>query len=135
MVQILLGKILLSQVQKRLGLTVRSGNLQPLPFQPAFQSRDLQLEWKNRITLLSGNLKIGYNVVPFVVRNHIRIRVTGKNIRAKLSGSWAKMEGVEDIVIDSLDADVEVAPQGLGEIYFVHAQSPTFQFHIRKSET
>lgn len=123
------------QVKNRLGLKVSGGSLQPVPFWPAFQSRDLQVEWKNRITLLSGNLKIVYNVVPFVVRNHIRIRLTGKNIRAKLSGSWAKIEGVEDVVIDTLDVDVEVAPQGLGEIYFVHAQSPTFQFHIRKSET
>ena len=109
--------------------------MQPILFRPAVQSKNLQLEWKNRITLLSGNLKIVYNVVPFVVRNHIRIKITGKNIHAKLSGRWAKMEGVEDIMIDTLDADVAVAPQGLGEIYYVHAQSPTFQFHIRKSET
>ena len=54
---------------------------------------------------------------------------------ATLHGEWAKMQGVENVQIDRLDADVEVASQGLGEIYRVIAQSPSFQFRIEKTES
>ena len=47
----------------------------------------------------------------------------------------AKLQGVETISIEDLIADIEVAPQGLGEIYRVKAQSPSFQFRIEKTET
>ncbi len=122
------------EVPGRLGLKV-TGNFWPGAVSPTFFSSDARLEWKNKVTLLSGNLKIDYNLLPLLWKHTIRLRVSGKNISARLQGDWAKMQGVENIRIDQLDADVEVAAQGLGEIYFVRAESPTFQFRIQKTGT
>jgi hypothetical protein len=122
------------EIPRRLNLKV-SGFFLPLVVWPGYYSPNARLEWKNKVTLLSGNLKIDYNLVPLLIRRSIRIKVSGKNISARLQGDWARMQGVENISIDNLVADIEVAPKGLGEIYKVIAQSPTFQFRIEKNET
>ena len=132
LVQLLSGIWVSYELQRRLDLRVK-GTFWPIPFLPSFYSHPARLEWKNRITLLSGSVKIDYNLLPLVIKNSIRVKVTGKNIRARLSGEWAKMEGVQDATIDRLDADLEIAPRGVGEIYFVNVQSPSFQFHIQRT--
>lgn len=121
------------EIPNRLGLRV-SGIFLPMVVWPGFYSPNAQLEWKNKVTLLSGNLKIDYNLLPLIKRRSIRVKISGKNIAARLQGDWAKMQGVESISIDRFDADIEVAPEGLGEIYKVIAQSPSFQFRIQKNE-
>lgn len=122
------------EVPGRLGLQV-TGTFWPGVVSPSFHSADARLVWKNKVTLLSGNVKIDYNLLPLLWKHTIRLRISGKNISARLQGDWAKMQGVENIRIDQLDADVEVAAQGLGEIYFVNAESPSFQFRIQKTGT
>jgi hypothetical protein len=130
--QLLAGFWVGREIPRRLDLKV-TGTFLPLPFWPGFYSPRAGLEWKNKVTLLSGNLKIDYNLFPLLWRRSIRIKISGKNISARLQGEWARMQGVENIAIDRLDADIEVAPKGLGEIYRVIAQSPTFQFRIEKT--
>jgi hypothetical protein len=122
------------EIPRRLELRV-SGMFLPLVVFPGFYAPNAKLEWKNKVTLLSGNLKIDYNLLPLMNRRSIRIKVSGENISARLQGEWARMQGVEDVKIDRLSADIEVAPEGLGEIYHVKAESPTFQFRIEKTET
>lgn len=122
------------EIPRRLNLKV-DGIFLPLVVWPGYYSPNARLEWKNKVTLLSGNLKIDYNLVPLLLRRSIRIKVSGKNISARLQGDWARMQGVENISIDDLIADIEVAPHGLGEIYKVKAHSPSFQFRIEKSGT
>ena len=46
-----------------------------------------------------------------------------------------RVELDRDIRADLFDAEVGLGPNGLEEIYFVDLKSPTFQFHIKKSET
>lgn len=132
--QLLAGFLVARQIRKRLDLQI-TGTFWPVPLLPSFFSRDAKLIWKNRITLLSGNVKIDYNILPLFVNNNIRIQIHGKNISAKLSGEWARLQGVQDIVVDDFEADIAVAKKGLGEIYFVSAESPSFQFHIQRTET
>lgn len=122
------------EIPRRLGLKV-SGTFWPLVVWPGFYSPNARLDWKNKVTLLSGSLKINYNLMPLVLRRSIRIQVSGKNISARLQEDWARMQGVENISVDEFVADVEVAPQGLSEIYRVKATSPSFQFRIEKTET
>lgn len=121
------------EIPRRLGLKA-NGIFWPLIVWPGFYSPHARLDWKNKVTLLSGSLKIDYNLIPLFLRRSIRIHVTGKNISARLQGDWASMQGVEHITIDEFLADVEVAPHGLSEIYRVKATSPSFQFRIEKTE-
>ena len=130
--QILTGLWVSYEVPRRLDLKV-SGFFLPLGVWPGYYSPHARFEWKNKVTLLSGNLKIDYNLFPLFVRRSIRLKVSGKNISARLQGDWARMQGVENILLDEFVADVEVAPKGLGEIYKVKAQSPTFRFRIEKT--
>lgn len=132
--QLLAGFWVSRQIRKRLDLQI-TGTFWPVPLVPSFFSRDAKLIWKNRITLLSGNVKIDYNVLPLFVNNTIRIQIHGKNITAKLSGDWQKLQGVQDITVDRFEADIAVARKGLGEIYFVSAESPSFQFHIQRTDS
>jgi hypothetical protein len=132
--QLGLGYWVARQIQKRLEVHL-NGHFYPVPLAPSFFSQHAALDWKNRVTILSGKLKIDYNLFPLITHNSIRIHVRGKNIRAKLSGDWARMEGVENIQVDTFEADLEIGRKGLGEIDEVHAESPSFQFHISKNKT
>lgn len=120
------------EIQKRLEIRL-TGNFWPLPLLPSVVGDPAGLEWKNRVTILSGKLKIDYNVFPLLFQNSIRIQITGKNLQARLFGDWAKLQGVENIQIDHLDADLEIVKKGLGEVYEVHAESPSFHFVIEKN--
>ncbi len=131
--QLLTGFWVMRQLRKRLDLKI-SGTFWPIPLLPSFFSTDARFEWKNKVTLLSGNVKIDYNVIPSVTNHSIRVKIHGKDIHAVLGGDWAKMQGVENIKIDTFDADVDVARKGLGEIYSVRAESPSFHFVIQRNE-
>lgn len=132
LLQFLTGWIVLKQLERRLELKV-AGTFWPIPLQPSFFSSDARFEWKNKVTLLSGSVKIDYNVFPWIAKNSIRIKIKGNSIRALLGGEWARLQGVEKIRVDEFDADVEVAKDGLGEIYLVRAESPSFHFHIQQN--
>lgn len=132
LLQFLTGLVVMRQIQKRLEIEI-GGIFWPVPLAPSFFSSDARFEWKNKVTLLSGNVKIDYNAFPWVTRNTIRIKIKGRNIKARLAGDWSKMQGVEQITVDTFEADVDVARKGLGEIYLVRAESPSFHFEIKRN--
>lgn len=132
LLQFLTGLLVMRQIQRRLEIKI-SGLFWPVPLSPTFFSSDARFEWKNKVTLLSGNVKIDYNALRWVTQNTIRIKIKGRNIKAKLAGDWLRMQGVEEITVDTFEADVDVARKGLGEIYLVRADSPSFHFAIERN--
>lgn len=131
-VQLFTGFLVIHQIQRRLEIKI-TGTFWPVPLLPSFFSSNARFEWKNKVTLLSGNVKIDYNVLPWVTKNSIRVKIKGRNIKARLAGDWSKMQGVEEIEVDTFEADVDVARKGLGEIYTVRADSPSFHFGIQRN--
>lgn len=121
-------------IQRRLDLKVE-GIFVPIPFFPAFYLRDARFHWKDRVELLSGDLKVDYDPASFVAGRILRVRLSGNHLEIRLLGRWAELEDTEHAQVDQFHAGLGFGPQGLEEIDSVRLQSPTFQFQIRKTET
>lgn len=122
-----------ASLEKRIEIKM-SGQILPVFFTTTFFIRDARFEWRNKVKLISGNLKVTYDPVFFLKRDYLRVRLVGHGLSAKLLGDWAKVQGVEELGLDSLDADLVFDRKGLKEINGIEALSPAFQFRIKKSE-
>ena len=120
-------------LQHRLGIRV-TGNFIPSLFVPNFSMKNASFEWKDKVQLVSGDLKVEYRPLSLLPWKRLRIRLSGKGFHVNLLGSWAKMQGVQNAVVDSFGADFEMDAREIREIYLLDAQSKAFQFHIQQSE-
>lgn len=120
------------ELGRRLKLEV-TGKYKPVLFSTSFKLQDARIDWKNRVQLKNGNLRIGYSLGTLLRHGRLRIRLQGKQLPIELLGDWAKIQGVNAVTLDSLDADLELDCEGLREIHEIHANSSKFQFHIQKS--
>ncbi len=119
-------------IQHRLKLEVR-GSYLPVPFFPAFYLRGANFSWREKVTLVSGNLKVHYSPVALLL-GRVRTQISGKDLRIRLEGDWAKMQQVESVTLNSFEADLEIGPEGIREIYLLDAYSPEFQFRIHQNK-
>lgn len=119
-------------IQHRLKLEVH-GSYLPVPFFPAFYLRDANFSWKGKVTLVSGNLKVHYSPVALLL-GRVRTQISGKDLRIRLEGDWAQMQQVESVTLKKFEADLEIGPEGVREIYLLDAYSPEFQFRIHQNK-
>ncbi len=137
----LLGVGVWQTLQHRLGIRV-GGVYCPSILVPSFTIRGAHFEWDDKVKLVSGNIKVGYHPVSYLVRNFLltrsaplRTRLSGRNLDIELLGNWSQMQGLHRVKLDLFEADLVFGPSGIQEIYLLRAESPQFQFHIEKSET
>ena len=121
------------EIERHMKMPV-TGTYVPLPLQPAFILRNVHFEWKNKVELLSGDLRVDYRPVSLLPGIPLRVRLSSAKIAARLAGDWARTEGVQDIILNRFEADLSFGRKGIREIYGVEASSPQFQFRIRNSE-
>ncbi len=118
-------------IQHRLKLNVH-GTYLPVPFVPAFYVRGANFSWREKVTLVSGNLKVHYSPIALLA-GRVRTKISGQNLRIRLEGDWARMQQVEDVTLKTFKADLEIGPGGIREIYLLDAYSPEFQFRIHQN--
>lgn len=121
------------QIQKRIHLELR-GNFAPVFFRPSFYLRNAHVEWKRKVELESGTLKVEYNPVSLLTGKYLRVKLSGENLPIQFLGEWAQMQGIQKVTLKNFDADLELDASGIREIFYLNAESPGFQFHIKKSE-
>lgn len=99
-----------------------------------FHLQNVQLVWKDKVKVLSGNFSVNYGRPFFWRLNPVRVQLSGEDAVIKLEGDWARMQGSQEVKLKKLFADVVLDQQGLHEIYQITAESPSFNFHIRNRE-
>ena len=110
------------------------GKLEPAVLSPSFYLRNAQLTWKEKVKLISGDLKISYNLWHFLQKSTLRVELEGKNLDVEFLGGWATSQGVRKVTLESFYADLGFGREGLREVYAVDAKSPSFQFRIQRTE-
>ncbi len=121
------------ELEKRLQIKLE-GKIMPGFFTPSFHVRDARFEWEDKVKLLSGDLIFDYDPAFLLGKESLRIRCRARNCQARLLGSWADMQGVGDLAITRLDADLTLDRSGLREVNAILVDSPAFQFHMEKTE-
>ena len=121
-----------NQIQNQMHTEIRAKCI-PFFILPSLYLRDLRFKWHDKIEFLSGDLKVDYSLIPFL-EPRLRLKLKGKNLAVRLLGEWARMEGVQSVNLEHLDADLEFRGGVLAEVHSIDARSPSFQFQIKKSE-
>jgi hypothetical protein len=120
------------EIQARLHIKIE-GKYDPMFFRPAFRIRDARFTWRQKVELLSGDLNVRYDLLKLVSSNQIRVRLSGRDLKVKLLGSWSKIQGIENAVIRNLDTGIAIGPGGLEKIDYLELDSDEFQFRIHES--
>ena len=121
------------RLENRLNIQIE-GRFVPVLFAPVFYLKDTQFEWNRKVRFEKGDLKVAYEPLSLLSREGLRVRLSGKDLKIRLLGDWARMQGVENADLEKFRADFSLGRKGLNEIYCVEAESKAFQFHLEKSE-
>ncbi|MFA6600413.1 MAG: hypothetical protein WC352_00180 [Candidatus Omnitrophota bacterium] len=121
------------EVERRLDLRM-TGDFVPVFFYPGFLVRNARFRWQDRVELLSGTLEVRYAPWSVFAGPLLRICLSSRGASIRLGGEWARMQGVEQAMVDVFEAELGLGPKGIREIYALEVRSPSFQFHVQKSD-
>lgn len=125
---------ILAVAKQRLDLVV-GGQMSPSWLKPEFVIRNAELSWDDKIKVVDGTLIVSYQPLFFFNPGHIRLKLSGTELKAELLGRWSELQGVKSATLRRVLADIELGPDGIQEIYLVDVSSPEFQFQIKQFET
>ncbi len=118
-----LGLWVRQEIEHRLAIKVE-GILWPVFFQPSFELKTAHFTWPDRLKLISGDLKIDYDLISLLNQRRIRVKISGRDLQTSLLGEWAESQGLKDLKFNDFFADFEIGKQGLEEVNVLKAHSP-----------
>lgn len=110
------------------------GTFIPDLFQPSFTLKDPRLDWQGRFQVLSGTIHVEYDPWFLIPGRKFRTQIEGRDLSVKLTGDLAESQGITDVKIDRVQADVAFARKGPPELFFFDVESPELQFHLSPRE-
>ncbi len=117
-----LGLWVRQEIERRLAIKVE-GILWPGFFQPSFELKTAHFTWTDRLKLISGDLKVDYDLISLLNQRRIRVKISGRDLQTSLLGEWAENQGLSDLKFNDFFADFEVGKQGLEEVNVLKAHS------------
>ena len=118
-------------MEERMNLKIH-GIFLPVFFLPTFYLQNTSLEWDQHVKVISGTLRVDYDLFSFLPGDGLSVRLSGKKLSVELLGDWAAMEGVRSAQIDRFEAKFKLGKEGIREIDYFTAESPAFQFRLKR---
>lgn len=126
-----MGVLALKKLETKAGARI-SGVFLPHAFQPSFTLKDPQLKWQDRFQVTSGTVKVQYDPL-FLLPGHVfRVRIWGRELGVKLFGELIESQGLSEMVVTRVDADLAFARGKNPEIFLLDIRSPELQFLLAK---
>lgn len=127
------GYLALKRLEKKAGAPIQ-GDFRPSPFLSSFVLRNSRFRWKTLLEIHSGTLSVRYDPLFLVPGRRLRVEIQGEGLTGKLLGKWAEREGVSEVRIEHLEADLAFGRGGPPEIYLIDVKAREFQFHFGEKE-
>lgn len=106
----------------------------PHLWRPAFTLRNSRLEWQKDFEVQSGTIEVRYDFWSLVPGKRLRTQIKGFNLEVRLSKALAESQGVEEVRIERIEADLAFSRRGPPEIFHLDIQSPELQFRLVKED-
>lgn len=120
------------QVEKKLNLKI-GGDHRPDFARPSFRVENLKMTYREYFEVLSGNLKVRYNILP-LTPDLLHVWIDGHELTGRLKGKLAAMPGAsETVTFDRFKVEIKLAPQGI-RLIAADIHSSVFEFKIQKSK-
>ena len=120
-----------SQVEHKLKFKIRGEHC--LDFaSPSFRIQNLAMSYQDYFEVLSGDLKIRYNLLP-LTPDLLHVWIHGENLKGKLKGKLAAMpDGNKEVTFDRFEVELKLVPRGV-LLVAADIHSSVFEFKIQKS--
>lgn len=121
-----------AKIEKKLNLNIQGDHRADF-LRPSFRIENLRMSYQNYFEVVSGNLKVRYNLLP-LTPDLLHVWIKGDELKGRVKGKLAQIPGAdEDIKFDRFEIEIKIAPQGI-MLIAADIQSSVFQFKIQKSE-
>ena len=121
--------LFLWEVEQRLNLKIRRKPVfVALP--GVFTLKQASLEWKQKLRVEAGTLSVRFPVTA-IVRAHFPLALSGKNLSVKFDSELASAVGQQNVLFDSVRAELLVGGKSGFDINSLDAESKTIQFHLK----
>lgn len=127
------GFVALKKLEKKAGAPVR-GIFLPYFCLPIFRLKDPKFDWQGLFQVQSGSIQVRYDPFFLIPGWKFRVRITGGDLRVRLSGKLAEEQGFSEIKVDRVVADFALRDEGPPEVYWFDVQSKQMQFRLAKEE-
>lgn len=126
-----LGVLALKRLEKKAGSAIQGAFLPDFVF-PAFTLRNARFRWEDRFEVRSGTLRVHYRpFVPFPGWK-LRSRIEGRDLDVGLSGKLAESQGISQVHVKQVTADLALGDEGDPEIFLFDIRSREIQFRLIK---
>lgn len=106
----------------------------PHLWRPAFTLKNCRLEWQKDFEVQSGTIEVRYDFGSLIPGQRLRTRIKGSGLEVRLSKDLAESQGVQEVRIERIEADLAFSRTGPPEIFHFDIQSPELQFRLAKED-
>jgi hypothetical protein len=110
------------------------GTFLPDLLRPSFILKDPHLDWQGRFQVSSGTFYVEYDPLFLLPGRRFRTQIEGKDLSVRLLGELAESQGLTEVRIDRVEADLAFARKGPPEVFVFKVESPQLQFHLSERE-
>ncbi|MBI2167103.1 MAG: hypothetical protein HYU34_02525 [Candidatus Omnitrophica bacterium] len=127
------GYWVLKRLEAKAGAPFRAVFL-PHLWRPAFTLKNSRLQWQKDFEVQSGTIEVRYDFGSLLSGQGWRTRIRGTDLKVRLSKALAESQGVEEVRIERVEADLAFSRTGPPEIFNFGIQSPELQFRLVKED-
>lgn len=121
----------LKRLERRAKTPIR-GEFFPAFLNFAFTLEKLQLDWRGDFQVISGKVRVEYDLLSLVPGRRLRVRIRGEGLGVRLPNPLAESAGTREVKISRVDLEIAFSKEGPPEIYLLKVDSPELQFNLVK---
>ncbi len=120
--------LVIRRAEKALEIKI-SGKVRPVFFKSQFAIEGIETDWDRKIRIFSGRMQIDYDLTG-LWGGRLHLAISGQQVAAELLSDWASMAGGQNVVFETIFADLVIDRHGLREVRALQAESPSIQFRF-----
>jgi hypothetical protein len=126
------GVFVLKRLERKAEAPIQ-GTFLPDLFRPSFTVKNSKLDWQGRFQILKGTFYVQYDPLFLLPGRKFRTQIQGENLEVRLLGELAKSQGLQEVQIDRVEADLAFVRKGAPEILYFDIDSPQLQIHLSQA--
>lgn len=121
----------LKRLEAKAGAPIQ-GFFLPHLFQPVFTLRDVRFDWQGRFQVVSGRVAVRYYPFFLFPGARLRTQIVGEDLEVKLTHEFAQAQGISNVSVDRVEADLVFSRDPTPEIFLFDVRSPQIQLYLKK---
>lgn len=127
-----IGFLALKRLEKKAGSPIR-GHFIPHLLSPVFTLKNPDFQWQERFQIHSGTLTVHYDPSFIIPSLKFHVHLRGQDLGGRLLGELAESQGLSEVKLDRVEADLAFSKEENPEIFLLDIRSPVIRFHLSRN--